>query len=169
MFCRHVDLGYNYRLSELNAAVALAQLERLPKQIKLREDNADALIADLTASGLSFQDPLQGANVWTLYLLAGRINEELYGLDRDEFVRAMNAEGIPCRPFYPHPLYRNPMYENLPHRVEACPVAEQACHDSFWLPQRVLMGSSEDTEDIRRAIEKIHEVYKPRSHTGKVQ
>jgi hypothetical protein len=41
-------------------------------------------------------------------------------------------------------------------------VAERACKDSFWLPQRVLMGSKEDTLDITRAIAKIYEVVKPK-------
>jgi hypothetical protein len=53
------------------------------------------------------------------------------------------------------------MFRELPHRVEPCPVAERACKDSFWLPQRVLMGTEEDTRDITRAIEKIYEVFKP--------
>jgi hypothetical protein len=52
------------------------------------------------------------------------------------------------------------MYEKLPHRVGECPVAEEASEDSFWLPQRALMGSVEDTLDIARATLKIHEALK---------
>ena len=78
----------------------------------------------------------------------------------------MRAEGVPCDPFYPHPLYKNPMYETLAHRVEPCPVAEQVCSDSFWLPLRTLMGSKKDALDIVRAIDKVHQAYKPATLGG---
>jgi dTDP-4-amino-4,6-dideoxygalactose transaminase len=157
----HFELATNYRMSGFQAAVLLAQIERLGEQVRLREANLKVLQQDLATPGLFFQTAPQGANVQTLYLLAGRVDEDVFGIGRDEFVAALAAEGIPCRPFYPHPLYANPMFRELPHRVEPCPVAERACKDSFWLPQRVLMGSEEDTRDIARAIAKIYEVVKP--------
>ena len=159
----HFELASNYRLSGFQAAVLLAQLERLAEQVRHREQNLKVFLENLTAPGLFFQITPQGANVQTLYLLVGRVDEDVFGIGRDEFVAALEAEGIPCRRFYPHPLYANPMFRELPHRVEPCPVAERACKDSFWLPQRVLMGSEEDTLDIARAIAKIYEVVKPTS------
>lgn len=165
----HLRLGSNYRLTGIQAAILLAQLEHLPEQIRLRQQNAAALLKQIKTPGIGFQRAPEGTHVQTLHLLVGHIDEEIFGLERNEFVRAMNAEGIPCRPFYPHPLYRNPMYKNLPHRVEPCPVAELVCRNSFWLPQEVWMGSSTDTLDIRRAIEKIHEVYKPNTHLNRLQ
>jgi dTDP-4-amino-4,6-dideoxygalactose transaminase len=158
----HFDLASNLRLSGLQAAILLAQLEDLPNQIRHREQNAKELLEHLEIPGLFFQTAPAGANVQTLYLLAGRVDETLFGIARDEFVAALAAEGIPCRPFYPHPLYANPMFAALQHRVEPCPVAEQACKNSFWLPQRVLMGDKDDALDVARAIEKIHEVVKPK-------
>jgi dTDP-4-amino-4,6-dideoxygalactose transaminase len=157
----HFELASNYRLSGLQAAVLLAQLERLAGQVRDRERNLKILRDNLSAPGLLFQVAPQGANVQTLYLLVGRVDEDVFGIGRDAFVAALEAEGIPCRPFYPHPLYANPMFRDLPHRIDPCPVAERACQDSFWLPQRVLMGSEEDTLDIARAIAKIYEAVKP--------
>jgi dTDP-4-amino-4,6-dideoxygalactose transaminase len=157
----HFELTSNYRLSGLQAAVLLAQLERLTEQVRSREQNLKVLYAKLAAPGLFFQTAPQGSNIRTLYLLVGRVDEDVFGIGRDEFVAALEAEGIPCRPFYPHPLYANPVFRELPHRLDPCPVAERACKDSFWLPQRVLMGSEEDTLDIAQAIAKIYEVVKP--------
>ncbi len=157
----HFELASNYRLSGLQAAVLLAQLERLVDQILLRRHNADAFRKALKTPGITFQQAPKKADVHSLYLLVGRIDETVFGASRDEFVQAMRAEGIPCSPFYPHPLYRNPVYENRPFRALDCPVAEVACRDSFWLHLRTLMGSEEDTLDIARAVEKIHEVFKP--------
>ncbi|MEX2302748.1 MAG: DegT/DnrJ/EryC1/StrS family aminotransferase [Bryobacterales bacterium] len=158
----HFELATNYRMSGFQAAVLLAQLERLPEQVRARAENLKVIQESLAAPGLYFQTAPAGANVQTLYLLVGRVDEDVFGIGRDEFVAALEAEGIPCRPFYPHPLYANALFRNVPHRVEPCPVAERACKDSFWLPQRVLMGSKEDALDITRAIAKIYDVVKPK-------
>jgi dTDP-4-amino-4,6-dideoxygalactose transaminase len=156
----HFELASNYRLSGLQAAVLLAQLERLTDQIRLRRQNADTLQRALKKTpGINFQQAPKKANVHSLYLLVARVDEKLFGAGRDEFVQAMQAEGIPCSAFYPHPLYKNPVYESHPFRALDCPVAEAACRDSFWLHLRTLMGGEEDTLDIARAVEKIHKVY----------
>jgi dTDP-4-amino-4,6-dideoxygalactose transaminase len=118
----------------------------------------------LTTVGVQLQALHEGATVHTHYILPGWVEQDKLGASRDELVAALNAEGVPIRPFYPHPLYRNPLYQKTPCRRTECPVAEQAVKDSFWLPQRVLMGSEEDTLDIARAIAKVHEAYKPRSN-----
>ena len=157
----HFELAPNYRLSGFQAAVLMAQLERLPGQIRTRQANREALVEQITTPGIVFQTAPEGVNVKTHYLLLGRIEEKAFGMKRDDFVRALEAEGIPCRPYYPHPLYKNPMYQSAPCRVMPCPVAEQACLDSFWIPQNALMGDEEDTRDIVRAIGKIWEAVQP--------
>ena len=159
----HFELGTNLRLSGFQAAVLMAQLDRLPDQIRIRRENAEYLGQNLNIPGLNWQVQAEGANVHTLYLLTGWIDEKELGVDRDDFVEALEAEGIPCRKYYPHPLYKNPVYEKVDHRVTACRVAEQASKDSFWLPQKVLMGSQDDTRVIVAAIEKVYETYRPKS------
>jgi dTDP-4-amino-4,6-dideoxygalactose transaminase len=74
------------------------------------------------------------------------------GISRDDFHRALTARGIPCTPFYPHTLYRNPLYQSGGCRVEPCPVAEECIRDAFWLPHRVLMGDDAQTRAIGEAI-----------------
>ena len=165
----HFELAGNYRLSGLQAAVLLAQLERLPEQSRLRQENAERLRAGLKTPGIVLQQSLRKADALSCYLLVGRVEEGTFGVNRDEFVRALRAEGVPCSPFYPHPLYKNPLFADHPCRIEPCPEAELASQNSFWLPLRTLMGSEKDTLDIVRAIEKIHEVFKPVSPRMKIQ
>ncbi|MBI1356741.1 MAG: aminotransferase class I/II-fold pyridoxal phosphate-dependent enzyme [Acidobacteria bacterium] len=157
----HFELGTNLRITGFQAAVLLAQLERLPEQIRLRQANAELLNTKHSTPGVYFQKAPEGAVVQTLYVLPGWVDEEVLGATRDEFLEALQAEGVPARPWYPHPLYANPLYEKHPYRKVSCRVAEQACKDSFWLPQRTLMGNDEDTSDIVRAIDKIYQTYKP--------
>jgi hypothetical protein len=58
--------------------------------------------------------------------------------------------GIPCTPFYPHPLYENPLYQAGDCRVLPCPVAEECIEDAFWFPHRLLLS---DEETLREAAE----------------
>ncbi len=149
----HYLLGSNYRITGLQAAVLLAQLERLPEQIRRRTRNAALLRAELAdVPGLAFQavPEKQNANSW--YLLLGRIDARRMGRTRDEFHSALTAQGVPCTPFYPHPLYGNPLYREGGCRVEPCPVAEACIGDAFWLPHRALLGDEQTTREIAGAI-----------------
>jgi dTDP-4-amino-4,6-dideoxygalactose transaminase len=154
----HYSLATNSRLTALQAAVLLAQFERLPEQIRLRERN-ERLLRELLAGieGLHFQDVPGQASVHSHYLLPGRIDAAKFGSTRDQFQRAMAAAGIPCTPFYPHPLYGNPLYLEGGCRVEPCPVAEACVRDAFWFPHRVLMGDEETTREIAAAIREARE------------
>jgi len=149
----HFELGTNYRMTAWQAAVLVAQLERLPEQIGLRRRNAAWLRAELVdVEGLRFQEAPPQANAHSYYLLLGRIDAARCGATRDEFHRALTAQGVPCTPFYPHTLYANPLYRQGGCRVEPCPVSEACITDAFWLPQRVLMGDEETAREIVAAI-----------------
>jgi len=149
----HFELGTNFRITALQAAVLLAQLERLPEQICLRRRNAELLRGRLAdVEGLRFQEAGPHNSAHSHYLLLGRIEAARFGMSRDEFHRALTARDIPCTPFYPHPLYGNPLYQKGGCRVEPSPVAEACVRDAFWLPHRVLMGDEETTEAIAAAI-----------------
>ncbi len=161
----HFELGSNLRLGAFQAAVLMGQLDRLPDQIRVRRENRRLLEESLNVPGVNFQKLPKESTVHTHYLLTGWIDEEIFGCSRDDFVEALEAEGVPCRAFYPHTLYHNPLYKKAPRRILECPVAEQSSKDAFWLPQRVLMGSEHDTADIAAAIRKVYEVYKPPSES----
>jgi dTDP-4-amino-4,6-dideoxygalactose transaminase len=153
----HYTLGSNYRLSAFQAAVLLAQLESLPEQIQLRRRNAELLKKKLAGvEGLVFQQVAPQVNVHSHYLLLGRIDADRFGMSRDEFHQALTGQRIPCTPFYPHPLYGNPLYQKGGCRVEPCPVAEACIHDAFWLPHRVLMAEEETILEIAALIRGLH-------------
>ena len=140
----HYEKGTNYRLTALQAAVLIAQLERLPEQNRVRERNARILRDELAGTpGITLPRVPEAARVHTNYLFLGHIAA------RDRFQQAVVAAGVPCTPFYPHPLYGNPYYrDGGACRIEPCPVAEARVKDTFWLPHRALLGSEEDTRAI---------------------
>jgi dTDP-4-amino-4,6-dideoxygalactose transaminase len=148
-FFHHFTLGTNLRLTALQAAVLIAQLERLPAQIALRNRNAKVLQDALAQSGIEFQQAPAACNRHCYYLLVGRAPE------RDRFVRRAAERGVPVTPFYPHPLYRNPLYSEPDSCViHDCPVAEESIHNSFWLAHRALMADEAATLEIADILRK---------------
>lgn len=145
----HYTLGTNYRITALQCAVLIAQLERLPEQNCRRMRNVTAIREELAdAAGLHFQRVPEAARVHTNYLLLGWVDG-----DRGAFQRNLTAAGFPCTPFYPHTLYENPLYRERHNcRVMPCPNSEARITDSFWIPHRALLGDEVETRALASAI-----------------
>ena len=150
-FYEHRRLGTNFRLTAFQAAVLLAQFERLPGQIQQRSTNARLLknlLEDVEEIAWQNQAPEITQN--SFYLLIGHVRGASGA--RDAFHRRITAAGVPCTPFYPHTLYANPLYQHTPCRVMPCPVAEQSLADAFWLPHRVLLADQSTIRQVAAVI-----------------
>jgi dTDP-4-amino-4,6-dideoxygalactose transaminase len=145
----HHTLGTNARLSAVQCAVLLAQLERLPEQTSLRAANARRIRETLAdVPGLIFQQIPNQAISHSHYLLLARIDEVRAGVSRDSLLTQMSEAGVPGFTFYPHTLYQNPLYQNGACRVEPCPTAEEHIRDAFWMSHRLLMGDSQMLDEL---------------------
>jgi dTDP-4-amino-4,6-dideoxygalactose transaminase len=140
----HYRLASNYRITALQVAVLMAQFERLPEQIALRRSREALLRA--SAPAVRWQAIPEAVNVHCNYLLLGRTP------DRDALCARLTQAGVPNTPFYPHPLYANPLYQSgqAACRVTPCPVTEDCLRDAFWLPHRVLHADEESIRAIAR-------------------
>jgi dTDP-4-amino-4,6-dideoxygalactose transaminase len=146
----HYSLGTNYRMTAFQAAVLIAQFERLPEQNCRRMRSAGIVREQLAdVKGLRLQRVLPQASVHTNYLLTGRVEG-----DRGGFHRRLTAAGFPCTAFYPHTLYNNPLYRDgvAPCRVTPCPVSEARIADGFWIPHRALLGDDDDARALAGAM-----------------
>lgn len=148
-FFFHYSLGTNYRITALQCAILLAQLERLPEQNERRRRNAAVIRTEAAdISGLHFQRVPAAAEVHTNYLLLGWLDG-----DRGAFHRSLTGAGFPCTPFYPHTLYANPLYQERQNcRVMPCPNSEARVTNAFWIPHRALLGDERDTLALASAI-----------------
>lgn len=160
----HHRLGWNYRLTELQAAVLLAQLERLPSQTALRQANARRLSARLSRiPGVVPLDVPTYATGHAFHIFVFRFRDREFGLSRERFLEALTAEGIPASSGYAHALYRNPLFLDPALGLDyaqfggRCPASEQACREAVWLEHRLLLGGDADMDDIAAAVAKIHE------------
>ena len=145
----HYSLGSNYRITALQCAVLMAQLDRLPEQNVLRARNAAAIRAAVAdVRGLLYKDAARGCSPYKLSA-AGTCGWRSRGIPSARMVNA----GFPCTPFYPHTLYENPLYQERRNcRVMPCPNAEQRIKDAFWIPHRALLGDEESTSSLSASL-----------------
>lgn len=155
----HVRLGWNYRLPELSAALALSQLRQLEQQQARRERNAALLRRRLSGlEGLELLAPDPRVTRHANHLLVMRLDpERLGGLKRRRFVMALAAEGVPCSEGYPRPIPQLELFAGEPQEEELFPEALRAARQVVWLPHQVLLGQREDTEEVADAVLKIHQ------------
>ncbi|MEH1813512.1 MAG: DegT/DnrJ/EryC1/StrS family aminotransferase [Nostoc sp.] len=132
-------VGYNYRLTELQAAIAQVQLQRLEELTQPRLKIAEAL-----DQGLSEFKSLRTAKVGSgdrhvYYTYPIWIDPQQAGLSRDRFVEALQAEGCPVTGRYVRPLYRLPLFKKLQqqgktivsHPTGVCPIAEKTYSETL--------------------------------------
>jgi dTDP-4-amino-4,6-dideoxygalactose transaminase len=163
-------LGANYRMTEWQCGVLLAQLERMPEQIERKSARAARLRDGLGAiAGIHAvaRDPRLTREV--IYAFIFMIDESALGVSRNRFVRALRAEGIPCG-VGNDPVYRSALF---PPQSAAylkacelagapdppapdCPAAEHLFeHEMAALPHELLLGDESDVDDIIAAARKI--------------
>lgn len=103
----HDELGYNYRMPNLNAALACAQLEQLNDFIANKRDLASKYAKFFKEHGVKFREELENttANYW---LMCVELENKA---EREAFLKETNAQGIMTRPIW-NLMYRLPMYEH---------------------------------------------------------
>jgi dTDP-4-amino-4,6-dideoxygalactose transaminase len=162
----HPLLGGNFRMTEWQAAILLAQQERLPEQSRRRSQNAaylTSLLERIPGITTLTQESRITNHAYHLYIF--RYEPAAFGgRSRAEFIEALNAEGIPCSSGYV-PLYKEKVFQQrapccpsarpIDYSAVHCPVCEQAARDAIWLPQTHLLADSDDMELIRNAVAKI--------------
>jgi len=166
--------GANMRMTEFQAAILLAQMERLEEQAKTREQNAQYLTNALKQiPGILPARMYEGCtrNAYHLYMFRFKA-DPFGGLSRAKFLKALSAEGIPASSGYT-PLNKGAFIKETltsraferaysKERVAAweernrCPENDRLCQEAVWLTQNVLLGSRSDMDQIIEAIRKIH-------------
>jgi dTDP-4-amino-4,6-dideoxygalactose transaminase len=168
----HVTLGTNYRMTGFQAALLLAQMERLAEQTQVRCANVKYFRERLReVPGLTVAEDDARVTKQTKYAVTLRYRqEEFAGIERDLFIRAVEAEGIPVKKTYPYPLYRNAVFASRalppcgcgnwksPQVYESLnlPESERVCRDGIWIEQHVFLGEQKDMDDIIASFKKVH-------------
>ena len=144
----HHFRAFSFRMSNLQAAVGLAQVERLDELLAARRLVARAYaerLAGIPGLGLSPEREGLESVHWMYGILVG----EEFGLSRDELRAALAAEGIETRAFFA-PLHLQPAYRDL-HRGQRFPVAERLAATGLYLPSSPSLSDA-DVERVTAAV-----------------
>ena len=163
-------IGHNYRMTDLQTAILEVQLERLDRQHEIRAANARRLRAAIDdIQGLTNLRIDDRVTTQAIYQFVFRLDREAFvGVDRDVFVAALEAEGVPADGRFYESLPVSDLLRPDPARYPAwsaalaaapaanCPNAERAAYrESVWLPHQLLLGAETEVDDIVEAVLKV--------------
>ncbi|OFX35941.1 MAG: glutamine--scyllo-inositol aminotransferase [Bacteroidetes bacterium GWA2_42_15] len=173
-----VMIGTKLRITEYQAAIGMAQLERLEEQTELRNVNGRYLNSRIQKiDGIIPHRLYENVTKAAYHLFPFRYQkDEFEGLSREKFLQALRAEGVPCSGGYTElnkmPFLKNAFnsrffqkfypkeqlnYERYAEENQ-CPLNEKLCNEqAVWIPQNVLLGSKSDMDMVANAIQKIRE------------
>lgn len=161
-------IGLNYRMTDLQIALLIGQLEMLP-DLRARRAERAALLTSLldglpAVRTLPPQPAITQPTHYT-YVFQYRPEPGRPAPHRDLFVAAIAAEGIPCDGRFYEAVYRSDLFYATPencaqlqsdYSAASCPVSERAAYEeSVWFFQFCLIGEEEDVRDLGRAVEKV--------------
>ncbi len=156
----HEYLGFNYRMTEVSAAVGLVQLKKLDRMNRRRENIARTYMEELDLDEVELPYVAPWAkHAWHLFPLRTSAGK------RDLLVEKLNSMGVMARPIYPMPVHRQPimtrlsdpeknfLYSLFPKdlRFDETPVAERLTREVFYIPIHPAM-SDDDVNTVVRAV-----------------
>ena len=156
-YYEQIALGMNYRMTDIQAALIISQLNKLPlfsarrKEIVKKYNEAFSKLPQLFVQ----KEIPQSDTTRHLYIL--RIRPERLSIDRKQFFEALAAENICCNVHY-IPTYYFPYYEKLGYKRGICPNAEKLYEEEISLPLYYAM-TDQDVNDVIDAVTKIAEYY----------
>jgi perosamine synthetase len=141
----HTEIGHNYRLTNLQAAIGLAQLERIEDSVQKKRWMAAAYnerLKDIKFLQLPTEEPW-AKNVYWMY---GLVLDESAGMDAVEFAKRLGEKGVMTRPFFLG-IHEQPVFRNMGLFLdEHYPVTEHIARQGLYLPSGMTL--TEDQIDL---------------------
>lgn len=137
----HTEIGFNYRMTNMQAALGVAQMERIETFIARKRQIAarySANLADLTTVTL----PPEASWAKSVYWMYSFLLNPDFPLSRDEFLRQLRAAGVDNRPFF-YPIHQMPPYLESGANTDAFPVADDLSRRGLNLPSAVTLTDAE--------------------------
>jgi len=168
----HHMISANHRMTEFQAALLDAQLDRLEAQTVTRDRNGQYLAARLgQIPGLLPQRRDANATRHSYHVFCFRVDPDVWGVPHGRVMQALQAEGIPANVGYPLPLYKQPVFAqkafgpytgyrcgrpDLDYASWSCPNCDTLCYrQGCWIAHPALLGSRQDMDDIWEAFAKV--------------
>ena len=137
----HERLGWNYRMTNLQAALGLAQLERLDEFVQRKRSMGKNYTQGLRMLN-EVQLPLEKTDyAENIYWVFGLVLDDSIGFDAEEAIKMLGEKGIGCRPFF-CPMNQQPVLREMGFFInESYPVAERLYKQGFYIPSGTALNS----------------------------
>jgi perosamine synthetase len=150
----HEELGWNLRMTNLQAAIGLAQVERLEDHVRIKRTIGtlyDHALREIRGLQLPVPAINQSENLYWVY---GVVLNENFPFDAAEAMSRLAAKGIGTRPFF-WPIHEQPVFRHMGlFEGITCPVAERIARRGFYLPS----GIGLTVDQINRVAEAVKEI-----------
>ena len=153
----HILLGYNFRLTDIAAAIGRVQLRKLPAALRRRRENARILTRGVAGlPGITTPRAGSGANhAYCLYTIV--LEPKALGMNRDQFQRALLRQGVETAVHYPLPLHRQPIFRGYGSDRDF-PVSTRLAECVVSLPVRPGLTRP----DLERIVQAVREIVSTR-------
>jgi dTDP-4-amino-4,6-dideoxygalactose transaminase len=175
-------IGFNYRMTELSAAVGIAQLDRADQIIEERIELAQKLTAGVAGIDAITPPMKRNSCKHVYYDWASRFDEIKAGVSRESFAKALEAEGVPNSTGYVEPLYRLPIFRNkmaigkngYPFNLNdqdysdgICPVTERMYEKEVL--EFFVCSYDPNESQMQQIIDAFHKVYENRAELSTIE
>lgn len=157
-YYEQIDLGYNYRLTDIQCALILSQIDKLERFSGRRREIVEQYNEAFSKMPELFVQEEIPESDTTRHLYILRLVPERLWIDRKGFFEALGAENICCNVHY-IPVYRHPYYEKLGYKEGLCPNAEKLYNEILSLPLYYAL-TDQDVADVIEAVTKIVAYYR---------
>lgn len=157
-YYEQIELGYNYRITDFQAALIISQMKKLDKFIARRKEivqRYNEAFANIPEIIVQKEIP-ESDTCRHLYII--RLDLDKLNCTRREFFDAMSAENVQCQIHYV-PVYWFPYYQQLGYKKGLCPKAEDVYKGIMSIPLYPRM-TNQDVDDVIHAVSKVVEYYR---------
>lgn len=157
-YYEQLDLGYNYRITDIQCGLGISQLSKLDKFLKRRREIAEKYneyLNDIDGIIVPEQAGLSNSS-WHIYVI--QLQLEKFKVGRREIFEALQAENIGVNVHY-IPVYYHPYYQELGYKKGLCPNAEKLYERMITIPLHPKMNDK-DVEDVVMALKKVLNYYR---------
>jgi perosamine synthetase len=148
----HKLVGFNYRMTNIQAAIGLAQLQKIEKFIEMRRNNAklyNSFLKDIKGITLPPEEKW-AKNVYWMYSI---LIEDDFGISRDEVMAELKKRGIETRSFF-IPMHRQPVFKDMKSSKGNFPIADELSRKGLYLPS----SSSLTRQQILHVVKSLKEI-----------
>ena len=157
-YYEQIDLGYNYRITDMQCALGISQMDKIDSFVKRRRDivkKYNEAFGNLKEVITPYEAEYSNSG-WHIYVIALNLNELTIG--RKEVFEALQKENIGVNVHY-LPVYMHPYYKSIGYKEGICPIAEDLYNRMITLPLFPSM-TDEDVEDVITAVNKVIDFYR---------